>query len=86
MKTKLYIWNDLYERADGTGFGSPELKAKDNARSELTEIIKKIKGYNIDDRECPEDEIDMFLWNANKEFLFNESGHLEKVIRKEIKI
>lgn len=84
METKLYTWDDLYERADGTGFGDPELTAKNNARAELTEIIEEACGYNIDDCEIPEEEIDWFLENANKEYLFNEFGHLEKLVSKDI--
>lgn len=80
MNEKLYTWDDLYERADGAGFGDTELTAKDEARAELTIIIEAVCGYNIDDCEIPEEEIDNFLENANKEFLFDEYGHLKKLI------
>lgn len=82
MEEKLYTWDDLYERADGTGFGDPELTAKDNARAELTIIIEAVRGYNIDDCEIPEEEIESFLDNANKEFLFDECGNLVKTVEK----
>lgn len=79
---KLYTWDELYERADGTGFGDPELTAKDEARAELTIIIEAVCGYNIDACEIPEEEIDRFLDNANKEFLFDENGNLVKLVDK----
>lgn len=72
----LYTWDDLYERADGTAYGDPELKAKDNARFILTGIIEELKGYNIDDCEIPEEEIDYFLENADRKYLFDEDGNL----------
>lgn len=88
MENKLYTWDDLYERADEKGFGDPELTAKDNARAELTIIIEAVCGYNIDECEIPEEEIDNFLEEMNKEFslefLFDEFGHLKKLVRKDI--
>ena len=76
MRKELYTWDDLYKRAEGTGYGDPELKAKDNARCVLTLIIKTIEGYDIDECECPEEEIDGFLDNADREYLFDENGNL----------
>ena len=55
---KLYTWDDLYVRAEGTSWYDPELRAKDNARWILTEIIKEVEGYDIEECECPEAEID----------------------------
>lgn len=78
MKDKLYTWDELYERATGKGFGESELSAKDNARWELTEIIKEVEGYNIDDCEIPEEEIESFLEKSDKEYLFDENGHLKE--------
>ena len=77
MKGKLYTWDELYERAEGKGFGEPELSAKDNARWELTEIIKEVE-YNIDDCEIPEEEIESFLEKSDKEYLFDENGQLKE--------
>ena len=73
---KKYTWDDLYERADGAACGDYKLKAKDNARFILTEIIEELKGYNIDDCEIPEEEIELFLENSDKEYLFDENGNL----------
>lgn len=73
---KKYTWDDLYEIADSAACGDPELKAKDNARFILTEIIEELKGYNIDECEIPEEEIDYFLKNADRDYLFDENGNL----------
>ena len=78
MKDKLYTWDELYERANGKGYRSPELNAKDNARWKLTEIIKEVEGYYIDDCEIPEEEIEKFLEKSDKEYLFDENGHLKE--------
>ena len=72
----MYTWDDLYERADGAACGDLELRAKDNARFVLTEIIKELKGFDIDEWECPEEEIEWFLENADKEYLFDKDGNL----------
>lgn len=82
MKEKLYTWDNLYEKADGTGFGDPELTAKDEARAELTIIIEAVCGYNIDDCEIPEEEIENFLEKSDKEYLFDERGNLVMEIMK----
>ena len=78
MKKNLYTWDELYDKADGAACGDIELKAKDNARWILTRIIKELKGVNIDECECPEEEIELFLENANIEYLFDEDGNLIK--------
>ena len=76
MQEKLYTWDDLYERAMGTGYGDPECSAKDNARWILTEIIKELKGYDIDECEIPEEEVDRFLEESDRAYLFDEDGNL----------
>lgn len=72
----MYTWDDLYKRADGAACGDPELKAKDNARFVLTEIIKELEGYDIDECEIPEEEIEYFLEKSDREYLFDEDGNL----------
>ena len=74
-KTK-YTWDEIYERATGCAFLSPELKAKDQARFELQKLIQEEEGYDIETCECPEEEIDTFLWKREKSVLFNENGNL----------
>lgn len=81
-ENQLYSWDELYKRAEGTGCGDPELNAKDQARYELSKIIEEKCGYDIEICECPEAEIDSFLWQADKEYLFDEDGHFQKVVNK----
>ena len=60
---KEYTWDELYERAIDCAYMSPELRAKDNARFLLRDIILEEEGYDIEQCECAEEEIDTFLWN-----------------------
>ena len=76
MKKKLYTWDDLYERAEDAACGEPNLRAKDNARFVLREIIEEIKGYDIEECEIPEEEIEIFLEKADRKYLFDEYGNL----------
>lgn len=76
VKKRTYTWDNLYERADGAACGDPELKAKDNARFVLTEIIKELEGYDIDECEIPEEEIEYFLEKSDREYLFDKDGNL----------
>lgn len=71
-----YTWDEIYERAEGCACGEPNLRAKDNARAILTEIIFEVTGANIDDCEIPEEEIEIFLESSNKKYLFDEDGNL----------
>jgi len=73
---KAYTWDDLYERAIDCAFMSSELRAKDHARFLLAEIISEEEGYDIEECECPEEEIDTFLWKREKPVLFDENGYL----------
>lgn len=75
MSDKLYTWDDLYERADDKGYGSPELTAKDEARYELRNMIMESQGYDIEECECPEEEIDCFLKGSVQKYLFDENGN-----------
>lgn len=74
----LYDWDEIYERADGFGYGSDELTAKDEARWQLRCLILDELGYDIEDRECPEEEIDFFLRERNEKVFFDESGNIIK--------
>lgn len=80
MDKKLYTWDELYERADGKGFGDPELKAKDEARYELAEEIKRKCSYDIEECEIPEEEIEYFLEKNKCEYLFDEAGSIVKIV------
>lgn len=75
----LFTWDELYERADGKAYGSPELRAKDTARWELSAIIKTETGVDIEECEIPEDAIDYFLEHQKVEYLFDEDGAFVEV-------
>lgn len=72
--SKRYSWDDLYKRADDHAFGSPELRAKDEARYQLRELILKQTGEDIEDSEIPEDAIDTYV-DCN-EVWFDENGNI----------
>ena len=76
MEQKLYTWDEIYERAIGCAYLSPELVAKDMAREHLGDLILRECGYDIEECECPEDEIDLFLWARNNPVLFDEQGRI----------
>lgn len=73
---KEYTWDDLYERAIDCVCMSPELRAKDHARFLLAGIISEEEGYDIEQCECAEEEIDTFLWKREVPILFDENGYL----------
>jgi len=75
---KLYTWDELYVRAEGSACGSPELDAKDNARWYLTQLIKEKTGVDIDECEIPEEEIESFLKSQDSVYWFNNNGTLLK--------
>lgn len=72
-----YTWDDLYKRAEGKACGETELKAKDNARGNLTDLIKNRTGQNIDEYEIPEDAIEDYLKYCPDIILFDENGNIE---------
>lgn len=72
-----FTWDELYDRAENSAFGSLELKAKDEARYQLGAIIEKEEGYDIEKCESPEEEIDQFLKkHGTGRYLFDDSGNL----------
>lgn len=85
-------WDDLYERADGKEYGSPELEAKDRARYNLQDIIYAETGIDIEEydfdeskpgdkfHECdgPEEAIRIFLEQRYEDVLFDEDGDIVK--------
>lgn len=77
---KKYTWDELFVRAEGCAFLSPELKAKDEARFQIGELIKKEKTYNIEDCDCPEDEIEYYLEHRSRPLFFDERGNILNTI------
>ncbi len=58
-------WDEIYERADDCPCGSPELRAKDNARWQVRKLVLEKENIDIENAECPEEEVDYYsgLWN-----------------------
>lgn len=71
-----YTWDELYERAIDCACMSPELRAKDQARYVLRDVILEEDGYDIEQCECAEEEIDTFLWKRETPVLFDENGNI----------
>lgn len=71
-----YTWNDIFKNAVNKAFLSPELKAKDEARYQLGELIKKEAGYDIEACESAETEIDKYLRERKATVLFDERGNI----------
>ena len=67
---KFYSWDDLYERADGSACGDPELKAKDNARWQIGMFIQEHEGIDIEDTSAYESAEDTLEWYLEKHPMF----------------
>lgn len=75
----LYSWDALYERATDKPFGSNELSAKDEARNQLRDEIMIKRGFDIEECESPEEEIETFLSEENVSYYFDENGNMVKL-------
>ena len=71
---KKYTWDEIYQRADGCGFGEDNLKAKDNARENVRWLALELGEDDLEKAECPEDEVDYYCNKYN--ILFDENGHI----------
>lgn len=76
-----FTWDDLYKMAEDKACGSPELKAKDNARFALQEIIMVDTGEMIEEMENPEEGIDEYL--EDFKVFFDEDGNVQCLNLKE---
>lgn len=74
MKNEKYTWNDLYTRADGAACGEDTLKAKDNARWQVREFVIDQEDKDLEEAECPEDEVDWYCDKYN--ILFYKEGYI----------
>ena len=70
-----YTWDDIFDFAENKGFGSKELKAKDNARWIFEDKILEDTGIDINKEECPEDCIEEYIKEYG-ELYFDEYGTL----------
>ena len=51
-------WDDIYKRAEDTAYGDPKLRAKDEARWEVRDLILDLCGHDIEEDECTEDSVE----------------------------
>lgn len=67
-------WDEIYERAEDCGYGSEELDAKDEARYQVQQLVLEKENVDIEEAECPEEEVDYYtgLWNIR----FDENGNI----------
>ena len=72
----LYTWDGICNRADGVAHLSAELKAKDEARYNLRDLILSVTGEDIEKLESPEEAIENYLREREELYLFDESGNL----------
>lgn len=69
-------WGQLFDRAIGKSWFDEELKAKNEARNQVRELVIS-KGYeDLEKAECPEDEVDSYcrifdVW-------FDEHGNITR--------
>lgn len=69
-----FTFDDIYDMALDRGYGDPRLTAKDNARWEIECRIQDEQGRDINECECPEDEI--FDYLEDHELYFDEDGYI----------
>lgn len=82
MDHNYFTWDELFDKAISAGFLSDELKAKDNARSAMRDVILDKTGVDIDKSESAEDEIDKFLNESDTTYYFDESGNIAREVIK----
>lgn len=68
-------WDEIYEAADGKGYGEWELKRKDTARYEVVDFVEENFGINLE-TECEnvEEEIDYYVDKYG--IVFDEEGKI----------
>lgn len=53
-------WDEIYDRAIGQSFGSEALKAKDEARFQISSLMVENGKPNPENNECPEECVEIF--------------------------
>lgn len=69
-----YTWGDIYDRADGKGYGDNELTAKDNARWNVRNLAINNGYSDLEETECPEDMVEFYC--EEFDILFDENGNI----------
>lgn len=76
MNSKKYTWDELHERAENAPFLSRELKALDNARDTMQDLVFAIIGEDPSEYDCPQDEVEAFIANYQSTIYFDDGGNL----------
>lgn len=61
---KKYTWNEIYAAAEGCGCGESGLRAKDNARENVRCLALERGEADLEEAECPEDEVEYYSKGA----------------------
>lgn len=77
LESKTYTWDDLYNTAIGACCGDGVLKAKDTARWEVKTFAIELGKPDLDEAECPEDEIEDYC--AEYHIKFDIYGHIVEI-------
>ena len=70
---KYLTWHEIFTNAEGAGFGDPKLRAKDNARAGLEELMSE-QCFDPGEYDGVEDAVEEFL--ENWDVVFDYLGHL----------
>ncbi len=77
LESKTYTWDDLYNAALECCYGDAALRAKDEARWQVRNYIINLGKPDLDEAECPEDEIDYYC--AEYHIKFDIHGNIVEV-------
>ena len=72
-----FTLDDLFDMADGCGYGEAPLTAKDEARWQIGRYILETEGYEVEDEDCTEDAI--FDYLSGHQAWFDRAGNLLEV-------
>lgn len=61
-------WDEIYERADGAACGDSALKAKDEARGQVRNLMVDLGCPDPEQDEIPEESIEEYCWKMNIDF------------------
>ena len=70
----MYTWNEIYENDIDKACGSSELRAKDEARFQVRNLIIDLGAPPLDESEVPEDVVEDYCKSLN--IKFDECGNI----------
>lgn len=80
-KNKTYSWDEIYSAAINAAYGEAALKAKDEARYQVRQLILNHKNVDLENAEVPEDEVELYC--RKYAILFDKCGNI--LLHKKIK-